>query len=534
MNRLRLALSSVVCGIAFVLVPAIPASAHADLKSSSPAPSAILEQSPRDIVLDFSEPVSTIERSVELFDQRRQMVEIPDPTQPVADRIEIRDLPNLDSGLYLVVWRALSEDGHIAQGSYTFQIGVGSPGISAEELVAGIDVATSPTGLDIVRHSARVLMYLGLAAALGTLAFSVVTRQPRLRWVVLAGWVGSAIGSIIQLVTQVVYASGSGWSSTFDSSRWSDVLSTRLGQGIAVRLGLLGLLFVLLVIAWRQEPVRGSDAVSTTWWRSATAVVGGGIVATYAATGHPSASSMAAVASAIDAVHLAAIFLWLGGLLAILVGDRDHDVVRTFSRVATFALPIAVVTGVWQTWHLLDSFDDITAHRWGRAFIIKVSLVVVVAMFAMVARWIVNTDHLSPLRRLVGIEVCAALVIVGSTSVMVSAAPQVKTETEVVSLSLVQEDIIANVTVTPGGIGSNEIHVTVMTPGGTLDPVESLGIRMTLEQSDLPAVTVDVETLGPNHFVGSVAILQSGTWSLELLVKVSPSRVVRLSTSIDI
>jgi hypothetical protein len=117
---------------------------------------------------------------------------------------------------------------------------------------------------------------------------------------------------------------------------------------------------------------------------------------------------------------------------------------------------------------------------------------------------------------------------------MVSSPPRVEPAPAVLSVSLAQDEIIANVTVTPGRIGANEFHVTVVTPGGTLDPVDGLDIRIIDSSGEAPAVTVDVEVLGPNHFLGTVAILDAGPWNLELLVQVSPARVVRLSTTFEL
>jgi copper transport protein len=405
-------------------------------------------------------------------------------------------------------------------------------------------------GIGVVRHLARSVTYLGLAAALGTLAISVAIGVRRWR-VLIAGASLALIGSVVQYATQSVYVSGRGWSEVMDWTSLLDVLSTRLGQGVAARVGLLVVLFVLVLVARRrarsEAEVRaqshefGTSATSRArtsiterpWWRSSAALVGGGILLTFSATGHPSASSPASIAAAVDFVHLGAIVLWLGGLIGIIAGE-DRAFVRAHSRSATIAIPLAIVTGSWQTWHLVDDGGDITSTEWGRALLVKVAVVLVVLTLALVARWIVVSDTTAPLRRLVTVEFIVALVIVGSTSVMVSSPPQVTAAPEVLSVALAQDEIIANVTVTPGRVGPNDLHVTIVTPGGTLDPVDGLDIRITESSGTFPPVTVDVEDLGPNHFVGTVAILENGPWILELLVQVSPARVVRLSTTVEL
>ncbi len=540
MRHAKLLFATVLCVSISVLAPALPANAHANLESSTPAPSSTLEQSPRDIILIFSEPVSRVDGSIEVFDQRREAVVIPEPSAPASDRIEVRDLPRLDPGLYLVAWRALSQDGHIAQGAFTFQIGTTSTSVTPDELLSGFSYSDqAASGIGVVRHIARSVTYLGLAGALGTLAIAVAIGARRWR-IVIAGTLVALIGSIVQYATQGLYASGRGWSDVFNGSSFIDVLSTRLGQGIAGRIGLLVTLLVLVLVARRsaisdleEDRVQSREsavpATAMSWWRSSVALVGGGILLTFSATGHPSASSPASIAAAVDFVHLGAIVLWLGGLIGIVAGT-DRKFARAHSRTATIAIPLAIVTGLWQSWHLLDDVEDVTSTEWGRALLVKVSVVLVVVTIALVARWTVLADATAPLRRLVGIEFAVALSIIASTSVMVSSPPRVAATPEVLSVNLAQDEIIANVTVTPGRIGPNEIHVTIVTPGGTLDPVDALDIRITESAGEIPPVTVDVENLGPNHFVGTVAILEDGPWTLELLVQVSPARVVRLST----
>jgi len=550
-KRSRLLFAATVCSAISVLAPASPVSAHADLESSTPSPSATLEQSPHDIVLVFSEPVSRVDGSIRLYDQDREVVDIPEASASSSDRIEVRDLPMLDSGLYLVAWRALSQDGHIAQGAFTFQVGAAPSSVTAEDLLSGYsDSDRAARGIGVVRHLARAMTYLGLAGALGTLAILAAIGVKRWR-VVVVGAGFALIGSVVQYAAQGLYASGREWSEVLNGTSLLDVLSTRLGQGIAARVGLLVALLALVFVARRhamsESEVRTPSAESSpaamaeglvpvtarSWWRSSVALVGGGILLTFSATGHPSASSPATIASAIDFVHLAAITVWLGGLIGIIAGE-DRTFVRAHSRSATIAIPLAVVTGLWQTWHLLDDVGDITSTEWGRALLVKMALVLVVVTIALVARWIVLADASVPLRRLVGVECVVAVAIVAATSVMVSSPPQVAAAPEVLSVALAQDEIIANVTVTPGRVGPNEIHVTVVTPGGTLDPVEELEIRITETSGEIPSVAVDVQDLGPNHFVGTVAILESGPWTLELLVQVSPARVVRLSTTFEL
>ncbi|NCZ86971.1 MAG: hypothetical protein EBY95_05905, partial [Actinobacteria bacterium] len=99
-----------------------------------------------------------------------------------------------------------------------------------------------------------------------------------------------------------------------------------------------------------------------------------------------------------DALHLSSVVLWFGGLFVLTTGSvlaspHATHVVARFSRMATWAIPIAVVTGLWQTWHLVPRLSDITDTDWGKGLLIKgcfvvgvVTLVLLVGSSAAVAR----------------------------------------------------------------------------------------------------------------------------------------------------
>ena len=53
---------------------ASPVAAHAQLDTSSPAPSAVLESAPSEVRLDFNEPVTPVARSIEIYNQEGQRI----------------------------------------------------------------------------------------------------------------------------------------------------------------------------------------------------------------------------------------------------------------------------------------------------------------------------------------------------------------------------------------------------------------------------------------------------------------------------
>jgi copper transport protein len=518
---------------------ASPVAAHGQLDSSSPAPSAVLETAPSEISLDFNEPVTPVARSIEIYNQDGQRIVLgeallspDDPSVLIAG-----DVPDIPDGLYVVAWRAVSNDGHAIEGAYSFQIGASAPIVATSDLINNIlSGQDGPQGLSWLMGVAKFLGFLGLCLALGCLAMlaggSISSR--RVIAFVGVGWIFAAVGALVLFVAQGPYTIAGTWSDLFDTSLWSDVYATRLGKALIVRELLL---LSLLVLIWS---LRGQFARSlTSWWRSTTLLVGIGIVLTLSVSGHPSASALAGVAVFVDALHFSSVILWVGGLIVVAFGGVMRSahadvVVRRFSRIATYAIPMTVLTGLWQTWHLVPAIGDITQTTWGKALLVKTCFVIAAVTLGGFARWLVQRGEGSSIHRIVVVEFLIATVVLGVTAGMLARSPEVTEANAVFSTQLVEGGTIVGIAVTPGRVGNNEIHVTISTPSGTLSPVEGVTMRLTLPGSEVPTITAAVSELGPNHFVGALSILTAGTWTLEILVQPDPSTSTRYTTEVPI
>lgn len=105
---------------AIVLSSGIAAAyAHAHLRSAVPADGSVLSASPRQVVLDFSEPARLTAAWIQRSGSARRKIE-PLPRQS-ATSLEV-PLPKLSRGSYELSWRALSADGHIVPGHIHFTV----------------------------------------------------------------------------------------------------------------------------------------------------------------------------------------------------------------------------------------------------------------------------------------------------------------------------------------------------------------------------------------------------------------------------
>ncbi len=131
-----------------VLAPAQQASAHAGLVASVPAANAVLESGPPNIELDFNEAVDAGLANIELYDQTATLIPTGAPERITDDTVVQASVPTIGDGVYVVVWRVPSADGHVVDGVFSFQVGVQS-GVDVGALidkVSGNATATSTVG----------------------------------------------------------------------------------------------------------------------------------------------------------------------------------------------------------------------------------------------------------------------------------------------------------------------------------------------------------------------------------------------------
>ncbi len=115
--------SALVLALLAATALAVPAQAHAELKSSNPASGATLDAAPKQIELTFSAAVS-------LPDGDAVVVTGPDgakwavaQAQAVGQTITaVPDATFVKAGAHTLEWKALSDDGDVVSGKFTFTL----------------------------------------------------------------------------------------------------------------------------------------------------------------------------------------------------------------------------------------------------------------------------------------------------------------------------------------------------------------------------------------------------------------------------
>ena len=518
--------------LTLTFVPAI-ASAHAVLETSSPAPSELLTSSPKEIRLNFDEQVESTLGDIRIYDSEQREVSIEKTVRSSSDAsVVTAEVPTLQNGVYVVVWRVVSADGHPISGAFPFEIGTKSTGTSAALLEEILNRTETVSTLGNPMSTLRLLGFLGLILLIGCV--SLLWRSPllgnsRVRKTLRYSSVFIAISSLGLLLMQGPYTAGRSWGSLFDSVIIGDVLQTRLGFALFIR--------SICALAWGVIALTVSTSVSRRWRVGviATAVV---TIATYSGSGHQSAGTMPALFVPLDMIHLAAVSTWVGALLALVVVSRDNDVeneTKRYSQMATWSMPVVVVTGVVQGLHLLSGISTITETTFGKLLLVKTLLVGVVVLFGSKARTRLHASGFSSIAKVIRWESALVVLVLAVTSLMVAQSPNATPSRSVsFSATKVQNNIVAELSVVPAVVGTAEVHVILTPPGGSLTPAESVTVQFDLPSRSIPPIPVTMTEIGPNHWIGIVQFPFSGVWNMNTRVSPAANQTLLFATVVTV
>jgi copper transport protein len=541
--RRIVALFLLVAGLFGVTLATAPSAlAHATLVASDPVDGSRLKAAPSAVSVTFDEAVTVNSAGyLRVVDQVGRRVDTGRVAHPNGAKVSVSLKSGLGDGTYTASYRIVSEDGHPVAGSIRFVVGNGALAAATGSL-STVDGATS-VAFDVVRW----LGFAGMALLGG--GWLLLTVWPegrddvRARRLVWAGWVAAVVAALAELLVQGPYVAGAGFG---DVTKWSlldATLHTTYGTAHSDRLLLLAAIAVALDMQLRE--LRRSRIAELV-----TGALAIGVAVTYGASGHAQAQSPHWLAIASDSAHLAAMAVWLGGLVYLLVAvlprrepDELRRVLPVFSRVALCAIGVLAVSGTYQAWLGIGTVDAITTTRYGQYVLIKVALFAGLLALGNLSRVAVQRHYvrpvayamtddlpaiedevdLGPVRRSVLAEAVIAVVILGVTAVLVAeppgraalAATRAEARSSTVSLGGGRS---ATVTLDPGRHGP--VSVTVhLSPGAK---PQQLTATAALPAKQLGPIAVPLTTTDRATYSASGIVLPSaGRWTITLTVTAS-------------
>jgi copper transport protein len=550
---------------------AIPASAiaHAQLEGTSPERGAAVKHEPAAVIFRFDEPVEGNFGAVRVYNASGTRVDEGDAFHPNGEgpRLGVHLKPNLPDGSYTATYRVISADGHIVSSGFVFSIG--KAGKAPKETVAQL---TSGSGSGPVTETAfgiaRGLQYAAIAIGVGGLAFLMLAWLPaleavggtgeswrramlafssRLRLFLLLAAAIGAISAAAGVVLEGAEAAGISGFSALKESIVRETLETKFGTiwGLAVvAWGAFGLLVALVL---RPAPQRARG----TWARAGLCAVPlVFVVFVPALSGHGSTQSPVVLNFPVNVIHVGAMGVWLGGLVALLFvaprgtrelepGDRGRllaGALARFSEVALISVGALLLTGLIQAYVYVRHLDDLISTGYGRAVLIKfVLLMVLIAIGAHNRRRSVPRLNRiaaggeSPgraglvLRRALRAEVALLVIVIGVTAALASYAPPVSAQGGPFSTESLVGPVQLEMSVEPATVGANEIHIYLFDAksGAPYAKVKQLTVTAALPEKSI-SLPLEPQLSGPGHYTIPDALLNaSGDWRLTLTIRVS-------------
>jgi copper transport protein len=301
-----------------------------------------------------------------------------------------------------------------------------------------------------------------------------------------------------------------------------------------VRLGVLAAAAFLL-----RPLLRGSGSAESKTDLALLGVLGVAALATWPLTGHPTASPVAGVSVVVDAIHLAAMSVWLGGLVmlgAFLLRQANERelgaILPIWSRWAATAVSALILAGVVQALIEVSSLNGLVDSTYGRLILVKVALAACVLGVAWYSRRLVRSRvaEAKPrgLRRVVGAELAITAVVLGVTAALVQIAPprtaqaaETGPTSSTVTQTLTSSTMAMQVDIFPATVGNNSIHLYAYTPDNKpLTVVEWTGTAA-LPAKGIEPIEIPLLRITDFHAVGDIALPSAGQWTFKFTARTS-------------
>ncbi len=560
----RSRLGAAAAALCLALATAAAAQAHAVLVRSDPPVGAVLDASPPQVQLWFSEPIEPGFSEVQLLDPSRRRVDRGDSRVAAGDPASLLvSLPPLDKGTYSVAWKALSSvDGHLTRGVFTLSIGQAPPAEAASP-----EQIPEEAPWEAV---ARTGGYLGVVALLGSLLFGQFVLNAgawgrrHLAGLAWGGWALAAVSTVAALVLQVVVVGAV-------AALPQLVFATRYGAILLARLALLAGMALLL---------KGAFGAGSRVDRWLAIGAGAAVLLTNSLNSHSAALAVALPAIAADLVHQLAVALWVGGLFSFVAvilraceriaqtrragpcgpqGRRGTSpratkesqalspaknlegglatVLSRFSNAAAVSVAALIATGVYQAWLHVGSFEALFATLYGGTLLVKVGLVVplllVGAYNLMVLRPRVAVGAAcqpSPagpaqtLSRTLRVEAILGALVLAAAGLLTSLPPAKGAYDQIAAtrplvLSALARDLQVTLTMVPPRPGQSTFTTRLETGG---QPVTDARVLITFTYLDeaLGATTLIADHRGEGRYqVSDSPVGVEGSWQTEVVVQ---------------
>ena len=556
-----------------VLVTAITASAsaHAYLIRSDPADGAVLAEPPTDVNLWFDEPIVPSFSIIQVFDINNQPVEVnnirinPDDSHNLAF-----SFPNeLSPGVYSILWETISDaDGHYSRGLLIFGVGE-NVDLNAASVVENETPPPKMTEIGL-----RWLNFALLAALAGALMMAHLVIRPSLAPTKLQPTLQSVqrrlvnVAALAAILSFIAGIGMLGWQvaqlmSTLPEGvspievSWQIISRTSWGLFWVARQVLLFLLSFSLMTLRPFSLVNMLSRIRVAW--GIAFVLLAALFVTQSSMGHAAAVAPNTVLSvAVDALHLAAATIWVGGLLTLAIAilpllsqqkQAATALIKAgwmpFGAIAALAVGILFATGMYSAGRQVASVDAMLTTLYGQTLLGKIGIVLLVGAVGLANSMLLHPQVAAQIRRvlrrpadwqplsigqmprLIFLEIGFGMAVLLLTGLITSApAPRgveytIAAEDVPNALTEVVDDLVITLYAKPNRPGQNVFTVYA---GSSRRPapaeISRVILHFTYQGQEAGRVTVDAIEVEPGRFMVTGNFMSLvGPWDVEVVVR---------------
>lgn len=282
------------------------------------------------------------------------------------------------------------------------------------------------TGLAVARWlqfgAAVILFGVPVFALYGLNAEARAFEQGWLKRVLIGASVIGILAALMMLCAEAAEMSGEATQAFDPATIWSVASGTSFGAIWALRLVLVCAMLVLVLAFPRRAGL------------AALSVCGALVAASLAWLGHGGEGGpvLGVLHQSADVLHILAASLWIGALVVLVRvlhsgdGASAHHALTRFSGIGVLVVATLVITGVVNTWALIQPrpIGAAIATPYGIVLLVKLGLFAVMLVLAALNRWVLSPrlagaeGEAKALRRSVGAETVLAVLVIAAVAVL--------------------------------------------------------------------------------------------------------------------
>lgn len=445
--RRRVLTTALLAALAAGLTLPAAAQAHATLLGSSPEAGSVVAKPPAAVVIRFDQEIQPVAGGTDVVNAADRSV-LGGPPHNAANDVRKLVIPlksQLPDGDYTVRWRIVSTDGHIVSGVLAFGVGAGQPPPQA--------ATTESSPVDYPYLIARFAYFTGLMLLIGGAVYRLAVFAPVLRTmpedrremaelregqratqlftlaaVLLLG------GGWIALTRQGSEVAGVSFWEAFDHRGpvGSALQATRFGRVFGRGIDVAAVLVVL--VAASSGAVRRSRTAAILIGIPAAALAVWAVVVP-GLSGHAGDPGEGTLTVIVDALHVAAAAVWIGGVAQLvwvtphatrgLTGQAQRAarsaIVRRFSAIALGCVVVVAVTGFARALWEVSAVSQIWTTSYGQTLVVKTLLFAGLIGLGYRNRGVL--DRFPEIRRGASVELVLMAGLIGAVSLLTNLPP---------------------------------------------------------------------------------------------------------------